>query len=123
MINSNNSNTPAPDQRNYVSDDGLVEVWTKTSVHRWPKHGYPCVVMNCRPKFATRIQPLKDGSGGVEIMLTHAEVAAHLRALQAASPGKKYVIPEIPEKPLARKKHWEQINRRRWSNRGGFDKS
>ncbi len=123
MINTNNSNASAPDQCNYASDDGQFQVWTKTTVHRWPKHDYRCVIMHCRPKFATRIQSLKDGSGGVEIMLTHAEVAAHLRALESASPNKKYVIPDIPEKSLERKKHWERINRGRWANRRVFYKA
>ena len=104
---------------NYRSADGAVEVVTKVSTaNRSPQHNYKVVCLKLRPKNGTRIQLLKDGSGGVDVLLTHPEIAAHLEALKLADPKfSGIVIPYIPAKPAERKEHWDRINAEKWKNR------
>jgi hypothetical protein len=109
---------PATDRVNYVSPDGQVEVVTKVeSAKRYPQHGYPVVCLKLRPREGTRIQQLDDCSGGVEVLFRHAEIAEHLRALNAADPKTKYEVPPTLGKPAERKARWDAINRKRWQER------
>ena len=100
------------EQINYRSGDGLVEIVT-TPGRKFPQHDYRIVVLRLRPQAGTRILQLEDGSGGVEVLLSHLEVAAHLRSLNQADPKGNYTWRDIPEKPKARKEHWKKINAQR----------
>ena len=102
------------EKTNYASEDGLVEIIT-TRGRKFPQHSYEVVVLRLRPKPGTRILQLADGSGGVEILLTHVEVAEHLRALNAADGKAQYRWQDIPEKPRARRDFWQRINAQRHS--------
>jgi hypothetical protein len=70
-----------------------------------------------RPKKGTRIQQLDDGSGGIEVLFRHIEIAEHLNAVNAADPKSNYQAPTVPGKPAARKAKWDAINAQRWENR------
>jgi len=109
---------PAVEGMNYQSEDGLVEVITKVeSANRYPRHNYPVVCLRLRPRPGTRIQALTDGSGGLEVLLRHTELAAHVEAVNRADPKCGYQVPVIPEKPAGRKERWDAINRARWAGR------
>ncbi len=106
------------DQVTYKSSDGQFEVVIKTAeAWRDPKHGYPIVCLRLRPKPGTRIQDLRDGTVGLDVLLTHKEVAAHLSALNQADPKGGYKFNEVPEKDAARKARWRGINGRWWKRR------
>jgi hypothetical protein len=106
------------DRVNYKSEDGLVEVLTKVeSAKRYPRHGYPVVCLRLRPKKGTRIQLLDDGSGGVEVLFRHIEIAEHLQAINTADPKSNYQGPTVPGKPDERKAKWDAINQQRWEDR------
>ena len=101
-----------------MATDGLVRIRTTSSgLKRWPPHDYRCVLLELRPRRGTRIQALADGSGGVEAMLTHEEVRAILRALNAAEGSEIYVAQRVKGKPAARVNYWNQRNRRRYQTR------
>ena len=113
-----NNRPKVTDALNYRSTDGAVEIHTKvTTAHRYPPHHYPVVCLQLRPKRGSRVQLLDDGSGGLDVLLTHAEVAAHIKALQIADPKHGYQVPDIKPKPEERKRRWDEINRARWENR------
>jgi len=97
---------------NFVSEDGLVEIAT-TPGKKYPQHEYKVVVLRLRPQPGTRVLRLDDGSCGVEILMTHVEVAEHLRALNAADGKAQYRWREIPEKPRYRREFWRRINDQR----------
>ena len=98
---------------NYRSVDGAVTILTKASTaRRHPQHDYQIVCIRLRPQKGTRIQKV-EGSEELEILLTHNEVAQHLKALNSADPKSKYTWLEIPEKPADRKAYWDQVNRER----------
>jgi hypothetical protein len=102
---------------NYRSQDGLVEVVTKvTTANRYPKHDYPIVCLRFRPQNGTRIQRIP-GTDAVEILLSHHEVVAHLKALNRADTKSHYTWLEIPEKPAERKAFWHRKNQERWNQR------
>ena len=102
------------EKTNYTSEDGLVEIIT-TRGRKFPRHSYEVVVLRLRPKPGTRVVELTDGSGGIEVLLTHREVAEHLRGLNAADDNARYRWRQIPEKPRARREFWRRINARRHS--------
>lgn len=107
------------DRLNYKSKDGRVTIITKVATaRRWPQHDYPVVCLELRPGPGTRVQELKDGSKGIDVLLTHEEVAQHIQALNAADPKAGYRVPHVPAKPMHRKEHWDEINRKRRRNRG-----
>ncbi len=106
------------DQVVYRSKDGQFEVVIKTcGAWRKPAHNYPVVCLRLRPKCATRIQKLRDGTEGLDVLLTHLEVAEHLTALNYADPKGVYTFKEIPEKTAERKARWAAINQARWNKR------
>jgi hypothetical protein len=74
--------------------------------------------MQFRPQQGARIQKLDDGSGGIDVLLTHQEVAQHIQALNEADPKSGYRVPHVPVKPLERKTKWDEINRRRRKHGG-----
>lgn len=96
------------EKQNYISADGLVEIITKTRAKRYPQHNYPVVCLRLRISTGSRIQALDDGSG-VEVLLSHKEMAAHLAALNAADGKAAYTWKDIPEKSLEQKAHWWRI--------------
>jgi hypothetical protein len=103
---------------NYQSEDGLVEIHTKVEgAWRFPKHAYPVVCLRLRPSPGTRIQTIPDGSGGLDVLLRHQEVAEHILALNAADPKGGYQMKPVPEKPRERKQHWDRINQQRWDKK------
>jgi len=105
---TNQTSIPAGETRNYVSPDGLVEIVTKTSTaRRYPPHSYPVVCLRFKPRPGTRIQKHGDGC---EVLLTHLEVVRHLAALNQADAKAAYRWKFVPEKPAARKAHWDKIN-------------
>lgn len=107
------------DRINYRSPDGAVTILTKVSTaKRWPRHNYPVVCMQLRPSIGTRVQQLEDGSGGLDVLFSHVEVAEHIKALNDADPKVAYRVPHIPEKPRHRKEKWDGINRMRRGNHG-----
>ena len=129
-MNPNNNAIPAnnpadnskgsTDQVLYRSDDGQFEVVMKVnSAWRKPAHKYPVICLRLKPRQATRIQQLRDGSGGLDVLLTHREVAAHLTALNQADPKGDYRFNEVPEKSSERKAYWDKINRDAQNNRQG----
>ena len=102
------------DYVNYKSPDGAVQVLTKTTTaKRQPQHDYRIVCMRFLPEKGTRIQ-MVPGSDAVEILLTHKEVAEHLKALNRADPKSHYTWREIPEKPAERKAYWAKKNQQHW---------
>ncbi len=77
----------------YRSNDGQFEVVIKTyGVWRKPAHNYPVVCLRLRPKCATRIQKLRDGTEGLDVLLTHREVAEFLTRLNQADPKSAYTF-------------------------------
>ncbi len=104
---------------NYRSEDGAVEIVTKvTTARRHPQHSYPVVCLLLRPRPGSRVQTLTDGSGGLDVLLNHPEVAAHVHALVKADPKcAGYRVPNIPAKSAARKKYWDKINQERQESR------
>lgn len=123
MKNTNQPSTAKSPRRpvrsgvNYRSKDGAVEILTKVgTARRRPQHGYPIVCIRLRPKAGTRIQSLPDGEG-MEILLSHVEVAEHLKALNAADPKARYRLEPIPEKPASRKDKWNRINQKHHQSR------
>jgi hypothetical protein len=107
------------DRLNYKSKDGLITIKTKVaSAKRWPQHDYPIVCIQLRPQPGTRVQRLDDGSEGIDVLMTHEEVAHHIRALNEADPKAGYRVPHVPTKPWDRKALWDEINRKRRGNRG-----
>jgi hypothetical protein len=116
MKNKQPIGIPAKDQVNYTSEDGLVQVVTKVDgAWRNPPHSYPIVCLRLRPEPGKRIQFIKDGSGGLDVLLRHPEIAGFLTALNKADPKSCYVIPHIPAKPARRKEYWDRINQERWN--------
>jgi len=112
------NDTPTKDQVNFTSDDGLVQVVTKVDgAWRNPPHDYPIVCLRLRPKTGQRVQFIKDGSGGLDVLLRHPEIAGFLTALNVADPKSCYRIPNIPAKPSNRKAYWDKISQERWINR------
>lgn len=102
----------------FRSDDGLVQVRVKTSgMRRWPAHNYPCVLLEVRPRSATRVTPLKDGSGGVEVMLRHSEVRGLIEAMNTAAGLELYSAREVKDKPPQRRQRWAAINHSRHADR------
>ena len=98
----------------FSSDDGLVQIRVKTSgMRRWPNHDYPCVIMELRPEYASRVARLQDGSGGVEVMLRHSEIRAVIDAFNAAAGRTIYSAAEIKDKPMERRARWVAINHAR----------
>ena len=84
----------------YRSEDGLVEVITKTATaKRFPAHDYPVVCLRFTPQAGTRVQKHGDG---VEVVMTHREVARHLAALNRADAKGNYrwnnVAPKCPHR-------------------------
>jgi hypothetical protein len=59
------------------------------------------------------VQKLDDGSGGLDVLMSHAELVALLKALNRADAKSAYSWREIPEKPAWRKAHWDKINQDR----------
>ncbi|HWQ90815.1 MAG TPA: hypothetical protein VN673_04030 [Clostridia bacterium] len=116
---TNNKPESSGDHINYISKDGLVTIRTKVaSAKRWPQHDYPVVCLELRPSPGTRVQELPDGSVGVDVLLTHEEVARHIQALCDADPKAGYKVPYVAAKPLDRKAKWDEINRKRRKKRG-----
>jgi hypothetical protein len=110
------NNTNPKDQVNFQSDDGLVEVVTKVDqARRDPAHKYPIVCLRLRPEPGTRVQAIGDGSDGLDVLLRHSEIAAHLTAVNEADPKANYQFEPIPEKAATRKAYWDRINRARWN--------
>ena len=101
----------------FRSADGLVEVITKTSTaRRFPAHDYPVVCLRFKPQAGTRVQKHGDG---VEVMMTHVEVARHLAALNRADGKAFYRWKNIPLKSAARKAHWDKVNQEHYANKKG----
>ena len=95
----------------YRSEDGLVEVITKTATaKRFPAHDYPVVCLRFKPQAGTRVQKHGDG---VEVVMTHQEVARHLAALNRADSKGNYRWNNVAPKCPHRKAHWDQVNRER----------
>ncbi len=113
-------NSEAPGDRvNYRSPDGLVTIVTKVaSAKRWPQHDYPIVCLQLRPQQGSRVQEIEGGSGALDVLLNHEEVARHIRALSEADPKAGYRVPHIPLKSADRKARWDAINRKRRQNGG-----
>lgn len=112
--NPGNNKQPLTDRVNYRSTDGLVEVRTKVSTaKRYPKHDYPVVCLQLRPKPGCRVQPLGDGSAGVDVLFSHRELIEMLTALNQADPKSKYTWQDIPMKPAERKAYWDALNQHR----------
>ena len=112
MHNKKQKTSTLTETLNYVSKDGLVAVVTKRRPRRFPQHDYPVVCMRFRARKGSRIQVLEDNAG-VEVLLTHAEVSAHLEALNVADVDAAYTWKVIPEKSPERKAHWQRLNDRR----------
>ncbi len=114
VLANSQSDEPA-DQVAYRSRDGQFEVVVKTATAwREPKHNYPIVCLRLRPQSGTRIQWLRDGTEGLDVLLTHREVAAHLTALNEADPKGGYTFNEVPEKSDERKGSWNAFLAARW---------
>jgi hypothetical protein len=112
--NQDNHTRRITDHVNYRSADGLVEVRTKVSTaNRFPKHGYPVVCLHLHPEPGCRVQPLDDGSGGCDVLFSHAELIELLTALNAADSKCKYTWQDIAGKPPERKAYWDGVNQRR----------
>lgn len=118
----NSSESPASaepaldDVETFRSTDGLVRVRVKSrGLRRWPRHDYPCVVMELRPRPATRVAALTDGSAGVEVMFTHQEIRALLEAINIAAGRRIYESREVKGKPAERVRRWAAINHSRRS--------
>jgi hypothetical protein len=81
-----------------------VQVVTKIgSARRFPQHGYPVVCLKLQPREGTRIQQLPYGSGGLDVLLTHVEVAQFPKSLNRADKKANYRWEPVAEKPAARK--------------------
>ena len=101
----------------YRSEDGLVEVITKTATaKRFPAHDYPVVCLRFKPQAGTRVQKMGDG---VEVVMTHQEVARHLAALNRADAKGNYRWNNVAPKYPHRKAHWDQVNRERNQQKTG----
>ena len=118
MKHQQHNRMPAKDHVNFTSDDGLVQVVTKVDgARRNPPHSYPIVCLRLRPAKGKRIQLINDGSGGLDVLLRHPEIASFLSTLNQADPKSCYHIPNIPAKPAGRKDYWDRINQKRWDKR------
>ena len=99
----------------YRSTDGLVEVLTKTATaKRFPAHDYPVVCLRFKPQAGTRVQKMGDG---VEVVMTHQEVARHLAALNRADAKGNYRWNNVAPKCPHRKAHWDQLNREHYAKK------
>lgn len=102
----------------WQSNDGQVTFLIKARPNRWPRSSYPVLVAALRAKQHTRIQPLDDGSAGVEALLTHEEIeqlvdGINRIALQTGK-GKLFeILQRVPPKDPARVAMWHAIKRRR----------
>lgn len=75
-----------------------------TGLGHFPQHGYPVGCLKLQPREGTRIQQLPDGSGGLDVLLPHVEVAAFLKSLNRADKKTNYRWEPVAPKPAARKK-------------------
>ena len=108
-------NHSSAERINFRSQDGLVEIVTKkATARRYPPHEYPVVCLHLKPRAGTRVQLLFNADGSVDCMLTHEEMIALCRALNAADPKAGYRWNNIPAKCAARKAYWDRINAQRW---------
>ena len=105
----------SPDQFTYRSPDGQVEIVTKGdgALRRFPPSNYKVVCLHLRPRPGSRVQQLDDGSGGLDVLLSHREAVGHLKALNLADPKAQYTYRDIPEKSEERKAHWRRVNQER----------
>lgn len=116
---ANNNNT-SNDGVKFRSPDGLVEVVEKGAgkAKRYPDHAYKVVCLRLYPQVGTRVQKIEDD--GLDVLLTHVEVAALLTALNAVNGKAQYKWTEIPEKPASRKAFWATVNAERLAQQEEF---
>ena len=114
-----NPNRPLDERVIYRSADGQVEIVAKSQgARRFPRHDYQVICLHLRPRKGTRIQQLEE-SDGLDVLLTHREIAAQLAALNEVDPKAEYRWRDIPEKSASRKARWDAINAERWAMRRG----
>jgi hypothetical protein len=111
------TNNPANHLVKFRSSDRLVEVVVKGAggAKRYPDHTYQVVCLRLFPQAGTRIQEIE--GGGLDVLFTHVEVAALLSALNSVDGKAQYKWTQVPEKPVARKAFWAQVNAQRRAER------
>jgi hypothetical protein len=120
VVGAKTPTTQAPvDKVCWRSEDGLVVVKQLVKqAQKNPPSDYPCVVIQGFPQEHERVRRIP--GGGIELMLTHPEAEAFVKALNAAaesqSKGQLYaILQSIPAKPKWRKEWWKKRNQARSS--------
>ena len=105
--------TTSNKQKDYISDDGLVRVFTSTRPRRWPPHSFPVVLVELRPRSGTRVLSLP--GSGVSWMPRYSEILSIILQLGLE-------VSAVPrDKPESRRMKFVRINARRHARKRGHE--